>query len=325
MEQDDTVVNSNKSTLKPGTLLKNKRESLGYSKQDVANRLRLRSAIIDSIENDELECDQVATFTRGYLLSYAKAVGVSDEEILQSYEEHCKVAEPDQQSMQSFSKQTKRDKNDNRLMTLTWIILLVIVGMSSLWWYQNSQQDTLSPQPSSSKLSVPSASEIKKAVADEEFATVSDLTNPDNGQSAASAETSPEPSAKDDTQAESAQSANPADNRDSAEPNTQANTSAQSTDSPASQTDTQDSQPAVSSHSQLTMRFDADCWIQIKDATGKTLAIGIKKKGQSLDLRGDKPFKVVLGAPEVVHMSFDNESVDLSGYTSGKVARLTLP
>lgn len=318
MEHDDTTANSNKSTLQPGTLLKNKRESLGYSKQDVANRLRLRIAIIESIENNEFESDQVATFTRGYLLSYAKAVCMSDDEILESYEEHCKVVEPDQESMQSFSKQTKRDKNDNRLMTLTWIILLVIVGMSSLWWYQNSQQDTLSPQPQSSKTSVPSASEIKKSVADEGFTTVIDLTNPSNSQSAASAPSSEASSAADSDSTESAADTDKEglDSEAQRDQTTATTPSKAEKEAPAS---------AATSDSQLTMRFDADCWIQIKDATGKTLAIGIKKKGQSLNLSGSKPFKVVLGAPEVVHMSFDNESVDLSGYTSGKVARLTLP
>lgn len=312
MEHDDTTVNSNKNTLPPGTLLKNKRESLGYSKQDVASRLRLRIAIINSIEDNEFEADQVATFTRGYLRSYAKAVGMSDAEILESYEEHYKVADTEPQPMQSFSKQTKRDKNDNRLMTLTWVILLVIIGMSSLWWYQNSQQDTLSPQANSTKTSIPSASDIKKAAADEEFTTVSDLTNPTaESQSAASAEKPME-----DAQQEST----PADNvsADESESTEQAE-SVQPAEEPTAQTQ------QATSDSTLTMRFIADCWIQIKDATGKTLAIGIKKKGQSLDVSGNKPFKVVLGAPEAVQMSLGDESVDLSGYTSGKVARLTLP
>ncbi|SJL85151.1 cytoskeleton protein RodZ [Vibrio palustris] len=311
MEHDDTTVNNNKSTLPPGTLLKNKRESLGYSKQDVASRLRLRIAIINSIEGNEFESDQVATFTRGYLRSYAKAVGMSDAEILESYEEHCKVADAEPESMQSFSKQTKRDKNDNRLMTLTWVILLVIIGMSSLWWYQNSQQDTLSPQSNSTKSSIPSVSEIKKAAVDEEFNTVSDLTNPSvDNQAVQESQEPKEDAQQESTAAEQSSSDDSIDKSQAAAP-----TASKSTQS------TEQATPNTS----LSMRFIADCWIQIKDATGKTLAIGIKKKGQSLDVSGNKPFKVVLGAPEAVQMSLGDESVDLSGYTSGKVARLTLP
>ncbi|CSC30054.1 Putative HTH-type transcriptional regulator yfgA [Vibrio cholerae] len=73
------------------------------------------------------------------------------------------------------------------------------------------------------------------------------------------------------------------------------------------------------------MNFSADCWIQVKDATGKTLSTGVKKAGQSVSLSGQRPYKLVLGAPEGVSITLASEPVDLSGYTSGKVARLTLP
>jgi len=75
----------------------------------------------------------------------------------------------------------------------------------------------------------------------------------------------------------------------------------------------------------LTMNFSSDCWVQVKDATGKTLSTGIKKAGETLNLRGQKPLQVILGAPEGVSVTFASEPVDLSGYTSGKVARFTLP
>ncbi|WP_229767170.1 RodZ domain-containing protein, partial [Vibrio cholerae] len=75
----------------------------------------------------------------------------------------------------------------------------------------------------------------------------------------------------------------------------------------------------------LVMNFSADCWIQVKDATGKILSTGVKKAGQSVSLSGQRPYKLVLGAPEGVSITLASEPVDLSGYTSGKVARLTLP
>jgi cytoskeleton protein RodZ len=82
---------------------------------------------------------------------------------------------------------------------------------------------------------------------------------------------------------------------------------------------------AESVTNELVMQFSADCWIQVKDAAGKTLSTGIKKVGQTLNFSGTAPYKVILGAPESVSMTFASEPVDLSGYTSGKVARITLP
>src|SRR5690606_25885959 len=75
----------------------------------------------------------------------------------------------------------------------------------------------------------------------------------------------------------------------------------------------------------ITMTFEADCWIQVKDAQGKTLISGSRKAGQDLELSGEAPFKVILGATEGVAMTFASEPVDLSRYTAGKVARFTLP
>ena len=75
----------------------------------------------------------------------------------------------------------------------------------------------------------------------------------------------------------------------------------------------------------LVMSFTDDCWIQVKDASGKTLSTGVKKAGQSLNLSGNLPYSVILGAPENVSMTLASEPVDLSGYTSGKVARFNLP
>ena len=72
------------------------------------------------------------------------------------------------------------------------------------------------------------------------------------------------------------------------------------------------------------MSFTTDCWIQVKDANGKTLVVGTRKPGQDVSLIGEAPFSIILGAPEGVSMTFASEPVDLSGYTAGKVARFTL-
>ncbi|WP_407047469.1 RodZ domain-containing protein [Vibrio cholerae] len=58
---------------------------------------------------------------------------------------------------------------------------------------------------------------------------------------------------------------------------------------------------------------------------GQNTVNGCEKAGQSVSLSGQRPYKLVLGAPEGVSITLASEPVDLSGYTSGKVARLTLP
>ena len=319
--------------VQPGTLLKQKREALGLTQKQVADRLRLRITIIQNLEDNNFKSDLVATFTRGYLRSYAKAVGLSESEIVDAFEA-MEGLQPQEQTMQSFSKKTKRDKHDSRIMTITWIILLVIIGMSSLWWWQNNEQDTLKPD---------SAADAVSAVVESTVAGNSDEIQPDfttiNGagdeisaaqdsdgtEMAADTDMAQEPQpAADDEQFNAGQDSSAMTESDADEQGAAEATSSELTSSEKAMSEEPDTtEQAVANL--LTMNFTADCWIQVKDATGKTLSTGIKKAGQTLNLRGEKPLQVILGAPEGVSVTFASEPVDLSGYTSGKVARFTLP
>lgn len=305
-EQEQIIADVKTDTVQPGTLLKAKREALGLTQKQVADRLRLRLSIIQSLEENNFASDQVATFTRGYLRSYAKAVGIKESVILASFDD-CYPTVVAEQPMQSFSKKTKREKHDSRIMTLTWGIFAIIIGISSLWWWQNQEQENVvvESSPSITSTSV-------ERLRDEDFTTVPELVpTVDESQVEAEAVDIPVeintqaaeliPSPEDDT-AEADLSASDAPVLDKTPP-----------------------QDATNPYAPLTLTFSADCWIQVKDAAGKTLSTGIKKSGQTVTLQGEAPFQIILGAPESVSMTFASEPVDLSGYTSGKVARFTLP
>ncbi|ELV8595619.1 DUF4115 domain-containing protein [Vibrio fluvialis] len=299
-EQDNITESTSK--VQPGTLLKEKREALGLTQKQVADRLRLRVTIIQNIEENNFDSDLVATFTRGYLRSYAKAVGLAEHLVLDAFEESV-TPEPQEQTMQSFSKKTKREKHDSRIMTITWIILLVIIGMSSLWWWQNNEQDTLKPDQSAEAVSA--VADQAAAPATEEVQPEFNTIEPTQAEAQSDAQPSEEPTGDEMAMEDPA----PAQEESVVEPQT----------TPAAPT------AEATSGDLLTMNFSSDCWVQVKDATGKTLSTGIKKAGETLNLRGQKPLQVILGAPEGVSVTFASEPVDLSGYTSGKVARFTLP
>lgn len=108
----------------PGEMLRAAREQLGYSQKDIANRLRLRLSVINDIEDNRFEQAQLATFTRGYVRSYAKYVGVDEKSILALLDQYGH-AQPQEQEMQSFSRRTKREAHDSRIMGLTWILAAV--------------------------------------------------------------------------------------------------------------------------------------------------------------------------------------------------------
>lgn len=303
-------------SIEAGTLLKNKRESLGMTQKQVADRLRLRVSVIEDIENNRFESQQVATFTRGYLRSYAKFVGLDEKVVLVALEQTADVKPKEQEiEMQSFSRKTKHEKHNSRIMLLTWVIAIVIIGISAAWWWQNQQENSLAQVVAEANVetSQPSADEI----ADIDLMTEEELI----------ASTPAELAASNNTASESSINAAQTDEVVPAE--TEESTT-EATKEPVAvieaEEEVQEASPVVpEGMTLLTMKFKADCWIQVKDTNGKTLVSGTQKPGQDVELTGKAPFKVILGAPEGVTMTFASEPVDLSGYTSGKVARFTLP
>ncbi|EOK5710267.1 cytoskeleton protein RodZ [Vibrio parahaemolyticus] len=303
-------------SIEAGTLLKNKRESLGMTQKQVADRLRLRVSVIEDIENNRFESQQVATFTRGYLRSYAKFVGLDEKVVLVALEQTADVKPKEQEiEMQSFSRKTKHEKHNSRIMLLTWVIAIVIIGISAAWWWQNQQDNSLAQVVAEANVetSQPSADEI----ADIDLMTEEELI----------ASTPAELAASNNTASESSINAAQTDEVVPAE--TEESTT-EATQEPVAvieaAEEVQEASPVVpEGMTLLTMKFKADCWIQVKDTNGKTLVSGTQKPGQDVELTGKAPFKVILGAPEGVTMTFASEPVDLSGYTSGKVARFTLP
>ncbi|KAB0304486.1 cytoskeleton protein RodZ [Vibrio fortis] len=311
-EQDTQTPQAAAPVLEAGTILKNRRESLGLTQQQVSSRLKLRVSLIQQIEDNQFDSDQVATFMRGYVRSYAKYVNLDEKVVLEALD-HSGDVQHQEQEMMSFSRKTKTEKHNSRIMLLTWSIFAVIAGISSLWWWQNQQQDTLSQ----SFVAEETAEEVVvDELSDDQLTTSLDLIE---------AET-PVVEAPQVADSEVMADASLATETIEADVAPEAEVPAEPV---VAVVETEVAEPEVVTpepvSNELVMQFSSDCWIQVKDATGRTLSTGIKKAGQSLNLSGETPYKVVIGAPEAVSMTFASEPVDLSGYTSGKVARITLP
>ncbi|NRB66347.1 MAG: cytoskeleton protein RodZ [Vibrio sp.] len=328
VEEDNNI-----ERIEAGTLLKQKREELGLTQQQVADRLRLRRSIIENIESNQFESEQVATFTRGYLRSYARVVGIKESVVLCALDD-CGEAQYEEHEMQSFSQKTNKEKHDSRIMTLTWGIFAIIVGISSVWWWQNqensvveltavteqekkieqelaenSELDFTAVEPSLINDSVETKPVVEQPLEEVTTPVQVGVSEPDSEVVEPSIETVQQVNEPVKAETVSREAADPVA---AVEPNQQENNVVET------------SPPAIVANL-LEMSFIDDCWIQVKDATGKTLATGIKKAGQDLQVSGERPYKVILGAPENVSMTLASEPVDLSGYTSGKVARFNLP
>ncbi|CAD7490872.1 cytoskeleton protein RodZ [Aeromonas dhakensis] len=294
----------------PGQLLRNAREQLGWTREQVASRIHLRLTLIAAIESDTYDKHTSHTFIRGYLRTYAKLVGIPEETILAAYDK-LGLTPPDNIDMQSFSRRSRQQANDSRLKVVTWLVILVLIALSVVWWWQSTARRSAGDE----------------ALAATEMGAARNPNTPSATPAVDVAEPVLAPAASAAADAavtpvvsDAAATTLPAD-ASSAVATTTAETSAAAATQPAD--DTAASEPAKVP--QLKMSFTADCWLDVKDANGKTLFSGLKKANDELVLEGPEPLKFIIGAPMAINIEYKGKSIDMSRYNNGRTARLSLP
>jgi len=314
-----------------GTRLRNAREQLGLSQQAVAERLCLKVSTVRDIEDDKAPASLASTFLRGYIRSYARLVHIPEEELLPILAKEVPVRVAKMAPMQNMSLGKRRKKRDGWLMSFTWLVLFVVIGLTGAWWWQNhkAQQEEISTMAdqSSAELNANDSSNSQNVPLDTSGAQsqAPDVTA-DNSQPAPAADANA-PGAT--AQTAPAQTAPDAQNNAVVSPS-QANVdntaTAANPATPAAPLPTdQAAVTPTASPNALVMNFNADCWLEVTDSTGKKLFSGLQRKDGTLNLEGQAPYKLKIGAPAAVQIQFQGKPVDLSRFIrTNQVARLTL-
>ncbi len=303
----------------PGQLLRNAREQLGWTREQVASRIHLRLTLIAAIESDTYDKHTSHTFIRGYLRTYAKLVGIPEETILAAYDK-LGLTPPDNIDMQSFSRRSRQQANDSRLKVVTWLVILVLIALSVAWWWQSTARRSAGDEAlAATEMSATSSTPAEPAI------TPPDAINTDQVEGATVAPAATDvtaPAVVSDataTLAPASAAVAPTDvNADVGTVTDVAVSGANGTESNEAVVD-----PATAP--QLKMSFTADCWLDVKDANGKTLFSGLKKANDELVLEGAEPLKFIIGAPMAVKLDYKGQSFDMSRYNNGRTARFSLP
>ncbi|MFP1754143.1 cytoskeleton protein RodZ [Lonsdalea quercina] len=311
----------------PGERLRQARESLGLSQQVVAERLCLKVSTVREIEEGNTPAGLAPTFLRGYIRSYAKLVHLPEDELLPMLEKHVVPSRTSNVSpMQHLALGKSRKKRDGWLMTFTWLILLGVLGLTVAWWWQNhqAQQQEINSmvdhanatQTSQDGQSLDLGNGEPDPVVPDDSATsgaAREVTPPADASSATtSAPTANSPAPVAPATPAPAPSASPTQPSPAPSPSS----AAPAVETPA---------PSVPASNALAMSFSADCWLEVVDSTGKKLFSGMQRNGGSLNLSGQPPYRLKIGAPAAVQIQYQGKPVDLSQYVrSNQVARLTL-
>lgn len=315
--------------LTTGARLRNAREQLGLSLQAVAERLCLKVSTVRDIEEDKAPADLASTFLRGYIRSYARLVHIPEEELLPGLEKQAPLRAAKVAPMQSFSLGKRRKKRDGWLMTITWLVLFVAIGLSGAWWWQDhkAQQEEIT------------------TMADQSSAELNNSQSVPLDTSTTADQATDTPPAAADTTAANTQTpvtTTPASvvdpQQNAVVPPSQANVDTAATTTPAVPATTTTPETAAplptdqagvttpaADPNALVMNFTADCWLEVTDATGKKLFSGMQRKDGNLNLVGQAPYKLKIGAPAAVQIQYQGKPVDLSRFIrTNQVARLTV-
>ena len=338
-ESEQAELSEDIEVVSPGQMLQEARVAAKLSQAQVAERLKLRLQVIKDIEGDSFDSGLSSTFIKGYLRAYARLLNLSEDLVLSSYT-HLHDAHEQRTEMQSFSGRIKQETHDSRLMKFTYLVGLGIVVLLVIWWWQEKSQQVdfsqTSPASSESRILEPT-SEPEVDVIPEPSAENVQVLNTVEAEapevpSAQSVESVSEPVVE-------------ANNEIDAEPKVESQevlepvvepVNESASNEPASQAseptviNSPDPEPEVEVNqatvlTALNMSFENECWVEIRDATGKRLVADIKQPGQSLSVTGPSPYSIVLGTNAGVSVSYGQESIDLSSFTRGKVVRMQIP
>ncbi|HFZ8995829.1 TPA: cytoskeleton protein RodZ [Citrobacter freundii] len=315
--------------LTTGVRLRNAREQLGLSQQAVAERLCLKVSTVRDIEEDKAPADLASTFLRGYIRSYARLVHIPEEELLPGLEKQAPLRAARVAPMQSFSLGKRRKKRDGWLMTFTWLVLFVVIGLTGAWWWQNhkAQQEEISTMADQSSAELNASNDNTQNIPLDTSTIASQSAAPapaDNSAAAGAQQNANTPAAPTINPQQNAVVAPSQANVDTAGAASVPAAPAASDATPLPTDQAGVSAPAADPNA-LVMNFTADCWLEVTDATGKKLFSGMQRKDGNLNLTGQAPYKLKIGAPAAVQIQYQGKPVDLSRFIrTNQVARLTL-
>lgn len=340
-----TTDNGSENRRQPGAgeRLRKAREAAGLTVNEVADHQHLRPAVIKAIENGDYRQIDSELFLKGYVRAYASHVGVDPESIIRQLDRELEPLREEQKAkVESNPLITieRRKRRKRQIARIVGVLVVLAVAFYAGSLYLASQQSADDGAAAEVDETTDNAVEpdAAEAPATDAGTDVEAGQGPDGGNDlldeAPTEPESPEPGTQGQPADDAASAPEPAtamvadntvgtgDTADVAEPGvdtTQVNASADSEVQPVNDTAIR-SEPldepvtvSVAEEGQLQVEFSGDCWVEVQDSTGRTLEASLRSAGDTLELTGEPPLRVVLGAVSAVEsLRYSGDTVDLT-------------
>ena len=142
-----------------GTLLRKQREQRGMSAAEVSRITRISSGTLAALESDHFDDLPGEVFVRGFLRSYAQAVGLSPEEVLARYTASRRISYVTPLPVSS-PVQSTREGNGRRFGVAIAFVLLLILFTLALSIVLKPRGHDMPNELSSRTIEIPTTSRV---------------------------------------------------------------------------------------------------------------------------------------------------------------------
>lgn len=341
-----TTDNDSQGATQPtaGKRLRQAREVAGLSVAEVAAKQHLRPAVISAIESGDYRSIDSELFLKGYVRAYATHVGIDPDSVIRQLDQELEPLREEQKAKVEASplvtiERRKRRKQRIAKIVVVLVALAIAFYLGSLYLAgREAPTDAVTGDASPAnadngavtEATTTQADDGSPAVTAQEPRMVTREDAPDaEAETLAEADGEPVPqgpaasdidAAADEPASVEAQpssevadnTAPGADDTPAGSPSPEAPSDEPATVAPEPLAENQ--QPAAASvDGRLVVEFTADCWVEVQNSAGRTLVAQLYRPGETLDLTGDGPLRVVIGAVSAVSsIRYGGEPVDLS-------------
>ena len=296
-----------------GENLRQARDSMGLSISDVSSLLHISDEYVHALENDQFEVLPAPIYVKGYIRNYAKLVQIEDEELVQSY---MQLTQGSGDLARGSEELVSLSPELPKGLELRWIgfgvLILVLVIVFVTFSTQNNENGSVPDEFNPAVEKQPAST--SDALGKEAPGIESVSGNLREGEVPAQEKPlSSESGKQPQNDFPSVESSSDTANVGTTNVNT-TNDAPQSAETPPLSPDKTIDQPAQGTDT-LFMFFNGECWVSVKDAHDFEIYAALKKAGDSLELSGVAPFRVLLGDAAVVNLNFNGKTIKLERFT----------
>ena len=305
-----------------GAVLKAAREAAGMSEQQVADTLRLPTAVVRTLEANGFQSLPAPAYARGYVRAYARLLELDADALLGEHEQCLGGVQTPRLVLTDNGRTPLRDTLHERL---GWVfggaaLVVGLVASGVLWWAWPQEGATLA----ASSVPVPSSAQAAGSplpVAPSAVATPS----PSPTQRAAVAPSLAAATPADATMRDAAAPPTPVADGNAETPVIAADPSAEVAAAANAEGDIAAAPPPVDGSGRaLAFAFSEDCWVEVSDRMDRVIHRALNRAGETLLLHGETPLRIRIGNAPGVTLEYDGHAVALGPHTRNRVANLVL-